>query len=75
MPMVKVTWLEGRTAEQKKQIALAITDAMTEIGNAFRDRVDVVFEDISMNQWSTGGVFASNSSSGWTASGKIDREN
>ena len=70
MPMVKVTWLEGRTEEQKKHIALAITDAMTGIGNAFRDRVDVVFEDISMDQWATGGVFASNSSSGWTPSGE-----
>ena len=69
MPMVRVTWLEGRTDEQKKQIALAITDVMAGIGNAFRDRVDVVFEDIPMNQWATGGVFASNSSSGWTPTG------
>ena len=69
MPMLRVTWLEGRTEDQKEQIASAIVDVMAEVGNAFRDRVDVLFEDIPLEQWSTGGIFASKSTSGWTPTG------
>ena len=69
MPLVKVTWLAGRTKEQKQQIADAVTDALTDIGNAYRDRVDVVFEDVPWDDWATGGVFSSDRSSGWSPTG------
>lgn len=69
MPMVKVTWLAGRTKEQKQQIAEAVTDALTDIGNAYRDRVDVVFEDVAWDDWATGGVFSSDQSGDWSPTG------
>ena len=73
MPMVKITWLAGRTKAQKEEIAIAITDVMTDVGKAYRDRVDVVFEDIPMDQWATGGVFASTSTGGWTPTEGVNR--
>jgi 4-oxalocrotonate tautomerase family enzyme len=34
MPMVQITMLQGRTAEQKRKIAKRITDALVEEGGA-----------------------------------------
>ena len=56
MPMVRVSWYEGRTNEQKQQVAEAITRALMEYGNASRAGVHVVFEDVPKTNWVIGGV-------------------
>jgi 4-oxalocrotonate tautomerase len=45
MPHVIVQLLEGRTTEQKRAAAKAITDAVAETLNATREGVTVVFQD------------------------------
>ena len=45
MPFVNVKMLEGRTAEQKKELVKAITAAMVDTCNAKADGTMVVIED------------------------------
>lgn len=51
MPLIDVTWFEGRTPEQKELLATAISEAFVEIGGALPDTVHVIFRDIDRAQW------------------------
>lgn len=51
MPLVDVTWFEGRSPEQKRQLALAISEAFVRVGDARPDTVHVIFRDIERTQW------------------------
>lgn len=51
MPLVDVTWYEGRSPEQKERLALAISEAFVQIGKARPDTVHVIFRDIDPSQW------------------------
>ena len=39
MPLIQVTMLQGRTADQKRKIAKRITDAMVEEAGASREAI------------------------------------
>jgi 4-oxalocrotonate tautomerase family enzyme len=41
MPYVQVTWVTGRTAEQKRKLAERITLALIEDGRAKRENIQV----------------------------------
>jgi 4-oxalocrotonate tautomerase len=56
MPLVQVTMLSGRTADQKRKLALRITDAMEQEANARREAVVVVFNEVSKESYASGGV-------------------
>ena len=43
MPLVQVTMLQGRTADQKRKIAQRITDTMVEEAGARREAIVVTF--------------------------------
>lgn len=51
VPLVDVTWYEGRSNDQKEELARAICEAFVEIGNARPDTVHVIFRDIDPAQW------------------------
>jgi 4-oxalocrotonate tautomerase len=55
MPLVQITLLEGRTAEQKRKLAKRITDAMVEEAGARREAVVVAFHEVSKESYATGG--------------------
>ena len=55
MPMVTVDWLEGRTPQQKTQLADALTKAFVEVANVSKDQVWVVFRDVQRSDWAMGG--------------------
>ena len=55
MPMVTVEWLEGRTPQQKAQLADAITSAFVEVAKVSKDQVWIVFRDVTRSNWSMGG--------------------
>ena len=55
MPMVTVDWLEGRTPQQKTQLADALTKAFVDIANVSKDQVWVVFRDVQRSDWAMGG--------------------
>lgn len=56
MPTIRVELFEGRTVEQKRALAQALTEATVRTLGGSADGVDVVFFDIARHDWSTGGV-------------------
>lgn len=55
MPFVSVKLLKGRSLEQKRELAQAITDAMERICSAPRQGTMVVFEEYEKEDWSVAG--------------------
>jgi 4-oxalocrotonate tautomerase len=56
MPLVQITMLTGRTADQKRKLAQRITDAMVEEAGARKEAVVVVFHEVSKESYASGGV-------------------
>ena len=56
MPYINVKMLEGRTREQKRQLAKAITEAMVDICGAKPEGTMVVIEEHAKEDWAVGGV-------------------
>jgi 4-oxalocrotonate tautomerase len=56
MPMIRVTLNAGRTVQQKREFAEAVTEAFTRICGSTRQAVQVVYEDIERENWVTGGA-------------------
>ncbi|MBI3965681.1 MAG: tautomerase family protein [Chloroflexi bacterium] len=59
MPVVTIQLFEGRTAEQKREMAKAITDALVNIGKTTPDQVHIVFQDVPKSNWAHEGIIAS----------------
>lgn len=56
MPLVQITMLEGRSADQKRKLAQRITDAMVEEAGARREAIVVAFHEVSKESYASGGV-------------------
>lgn len=56
MPHVQITWVEGRSAEQKKKIAQRITDAIELEGKAKRENIHVAFLDVPATNYAEAGI-------------------
>jgi 4-oxalocrotonate tautomerase len=59
MPHVQITWVEGRTAEQKKNIAERVTQVLVEDGKAKRENIHVAFLDVPATNYAEAGVLVS----------------
>jgi 4-oxalocrotonate tautomerase len=59
MPMIQITMLAGRTAEQKRKIAQRITDVMVEEAGTAREGVNIVFYEVARESYARGGVLIS----------------
>ncbi len=55
MPTIRVELFAGRTVDQKRALAQALTEATVKTLGGSADGVDVVFFDIERHDWSTGG--------------------
>lgn len=55
MPYVTIEWFEGRSDEQKKEIAEKLTEVLSEVGNMPADQVWIRFVDSSKSDWAMGG--------------------
>ncbi len=55
MPMVQITMLAGRTADQKRKLAKRITDALVEEAGARREAIIVAFHEVSKESYASGG--------------------
>ena len=55
MPVVTIEWYEGRSAEQKKEIAEKVTEVISEVGKTPADQVWIRFVDSSKSDWAIGG--------------------
>jgi 4-oxalocrotonate tautomerase len=56
VPYVQVTWVEGRSAEQKRKLAERITQALIEDGRAKRENIQVTFVDLPATDYAEAGV-------------------
>jgi len=57
MPMVQITMLEGRSAEQKRKMAQRITDVLVEEAAARREAIVVDFHEVSKESYASGDVW------------------
>ena len=55
MPLIHVTLFAGRTAEQKRAFAQALTDAAVRTIGATPDSVDIIFTYVERGDWATAG--------------------
>ena len=55
MPTIRVELFEGRTVEQKRALAEALTEATVRTLGGSPDGVDIVFFDVPRHNWATGG--------------------
>jgi len=56
MPIIHVQLFEGRSSEQKRAYAKALTDASVTVLGIDPGAVDVIFSDVKKSDWATGGV-------------------
>ncbi|HEV2182975.1 MAG TPA: 4-oxalocrotonate tautomerase family protein [Candidatus Acidoferrales bacterium] len=56
MPFVQITWVAGRSPEQKRKLAERITTALVEDGRAKRENVHVSFVDVPPTDYAEAGV-------------------
>lgn len=56
MPTIKIEWLEGRTLEQKREVAKEIVPIVARIAKTTPDRVKVEFHDIPSTNIAWAGV-------------------
>ena len=56
MPHVQITWVEGRSPEQKRAIAERITTVLIEDGKAKRENIHVAFHDLPPTNYAEAGI-------------------
>ena len=55
MPTIRIELIEGRTVEQKRALAQALTETTCRVLGSSPGSVDIVFFDIPRHDWATGG--------------------
>ncbi len=56
MPLIRVELFAGRSAEQKRALAQALTEAAARTLQVKPESVDVMFFDVQRSDWATAGV-------------------
>lgn len=56
MPTLRVELFEGRSADQKRELVAALTDATVHVLDCPPEAVDIVLSEVSRAHWATGGV-------------------
>ena len=56
MPFVNIRMIEGRSQQQKDEIAKRVNDALSEVLELPKDDIWVVFEDVTARDWYVGGA-------------------
>ncbi len=55
MPVVRVSWFEGKDVEQKAKVAADITDTIVRNTNTDPAYIYVIFEDVKSSDWAGAG--------------------
>ncbi len=55
MPTIRVELFAGRTVEQKRALAAALTEATVKTLGGSPDSIDVIFSDVERHDWATAG--------------------
>lgn len=56
MPHVQISWVAGRSPEQKRRIAERITNVLVEDGRAKKENIHVTFQDLPATDYAEAGV-------------------
>lgn len=56
MPTIHVELFAGRTLDQKRALAAALTEATVKTLGGSPDSIDVIFRDVERHDWATGGT-------------------
>lgn len=56
MPFIQIHMVEGRTVEQKREIAQAVTREVARIAKVDQSRVKIYFFDLPKENVSSGGI-------------------
>jgi 4-oxalocrotonate tautomerase len=56
VPHVQITWVEGRSPEQKRKIAERITKVLIEEGRAMKENIHLAFHDVPATNYAEGGM-------------------
>ncbi len=64
MPTIHVELFAGRTVEQKRALALALTEATVRTLGGSPGSVDIIFVDVQRHDWATGGTLWSDAAAG-----------
>lgn len=67
MPTIRVELFEGRTPQQKSELANLLTQACVQVLGGPADGVDVLFFDVARHNWATSGVLWADKKSSNTA--------
>ena len=54
MPIVTIEWYEGRSPEQKRELAEKLTDLLVDVGKTEREHVWIRFVDSPKSEWAIG---------------------
>jgi 4-oxalocrotonate tautomerase len=55
VPVVTIEWYEGRSPEQKAELAEKLTDLLVDVGKTQREHVWIRFVDSPKSEWAMGG--------------------
>jgi 4-oxalocrotonate tautomerase len=55
VPVVTIEWYDGRSPEQKREIAEKLTDLLVDVGKTQREHVWIRFVDSPKSEWAMGG--------------------
>ena len=58
MPVVTIELIEGRTVDQKREMAKKITDIIKEVAKVKEDAVEIIFHDMKKENYSKAGKLA-----------------
>ena len=59
MPRVRVEMWPGRTDDQKRELARAITESVVNIARTSAEETIVIFQEIPKDSWAKAGLLAS----------------
>jgi 4-oxalocrotonate tautomerase len=59
MPVIHIEMWPGRTLEQKRDLAAAITEAMVRIAKTTPEATIIIFDEVQKEDWAQGGYLAS----------------
>ncbi len=55
MPVIEIKLWEGRTRDQKAEMAKRITDTVVEVGKTSPEHVHIIFSDHAKSDWAIAG--------------------
>ncbi|MGB3148652.1 MAG: tautomerase family protein [Paracoccaceae bacterium] len=59
MPVIRIEMYEGRSTDQKRACAKAVTEAWVATCGGTAQSVQIIFTDVSQSDWAAGGRLAS----------------